>query len=90
MPQFRAMITGHVQGVCFRAETSATARALGIRGYARNLPSGQVEVVAAAARPLLDELIAWLHHGPAVARVDEVTIEWDTDTPLGDGFEVRY
>ncbi|MBD3236941.1 MAG: acylphosphatase [Candidatus Eisenbacteria bacterium] len=90
MPQFRAVITGRVQGVCFRAETAATARTLGLHGYARNLPNGSVEVVAGGPRAQLDSLLAWLEQGPPLARVDDVDVAWDDATPLEEKFEVRH
>jgi acylphosphatase len=90
MPQFRASITGRVQGVYFRAETMKTARRLGLRGFARNLPNGQVEVVASGSQEALEDLIAWLHQGPELARVDDVGVDWADETPVGDSFEVRY
>lgn len=90
MPQFRALITGRVQGVCFRAETAATAHKLGVRGFARNLPTGQVEIIASGPQQALQELIAWLQHGPQLACVDDALIDWDDTSPLGDSFEVHY
>jgi acylphosphatase len=36
------------------------------------LPDGSVEVLAQGAGAAVEELQAWLHRGPAQARVDEV------------------
>lgn len=90
MRQFRAIVTGKVQGVCFRAETVGVGHQLGLRGYARNLPDGRVEVVASGAEASLARLIAFLHQGPSLARVDGVELEWNDATPLENGFVVRY
>jgi len=90
MRQFRALVSGRVQGVCFRAETVAEARRLGLRGFARNLPDGRVEVVAAGSQQALEELRRYLHHGPSLARIDGVDFDDDDRTPLGRNFEVRY
>ena len=68
----RFLIVGRVQGVFFRHSTRLTASRLGLRGFARNLPDGSVEVVAQGAATALDELHSWLHRGPSEARVDEV------------------
>jgi acylphosphatase len=68
----RYRITGKVQGVFFRHSARLQAERLGIRGAARNLPDGSVEVLAAGAAASLDELREWLHRGPPMARVDEV------------------
>ena len=42
----RCLISGRVQGVFFRAATRNKAVELGLRGRARNLPDGRVEVIA--------------------------------------------
>ena len=66
---------GRVQGVWFRASTAERATALGLRGRAENLPDGSVRVHAAGTCAALDALIAWLHAGPPMARVDAVEVE---------------
>ena len=38
-------VTGYVQGVGFRAYVRRHALRLGLRGYAKNMPDGSVEVV---------------------------------------------
>ncbi len=90
MSQFRAIVHGRVQGVCFRAETVSTGRSLGLKGYARNLPDGTVEVVAGGEEGPLKGLLDFIHHGPTLARVERVDIDWEDLTPTAAGFEVRY
>jgi acylphosphatase len=68
----RWLVFGKVQGVFFRNSTRAEARKLSIRGIARNLADGSVEVLAHGERDALEQLRAWLHQGPRHARVDEV------------------
>jgi len=68
----RFLVFGKVQGVYFRHSTRLEAQRLGLRGSARNLPDGSVEVLAQGAAAAVGELRAWLHRGPAQARVDEV------------------
>lgn len=66
------IVRGKVQGVWFRASTRAQAEQLGLGGYARNLPDGSVEVVAAGKADAIDALECWLQVGPPLARVDSV------------------
>ncbi|CAD1788411.1 acylphosphatase [Xanthomonas arboricola pv. juglandis] len=73
MQAARFLVTGVVQGVWFRAATRERAVALGLRGHARNLPDGSVEVVAAGTDAALDALETWLWQGPPAARVAAVT-----------------
>ena len=56
----------------FRHSTRLEARRLDIRGIARNLPDGSVEVLAQGGAAAIEELRRWLQHGPPDARVVEV------------------
>lgn len=74
----RFVVSGRVQGVFFRASTREEALRLGLRGHARNLPDGSVEVVACGADAALRELERWLALGPplaSVARVERAEID---------------
>jgi|AntDeeMetagen681_2_1112603.scaffolds.fasta_scaffold00162_22 acylphosphatase len=73
----RFIISGHVQGVNFRAATCERARALGLAGWVRNLTDGRVEAQATGDAHALDALRDWLADGPSAARVEHVT-----QTPL--------
>ena len=68
----RFLVFGKVQGVYFRHSARLEARRLVIRGIARNLPDGSVEVLVQGGAVAVEELRAWLQRGPADARVDEV------------------
>jgi acylphosphatase len=68
----RFLVFGTVQGVYFRHSTRLEAKRLGVRGFARNLPDGSVEVLAYGAAAAVDELRDWLGHGPSQAKVAEV------------------
>ena len=74
----RFLVSGRVQGVFFRASTRDVASQLALTGYARNLPNGNVEVVACGQADAIDKLAAWLLQGPrmaSVTRVDEEPME---------------
>jgi acylphosphatase len=68
-------VSGHVQGVYFRASTRQLAQSLGVTGYARNLRDGRVEVLACGSDAAVAALCAWLSDGPPGARVSEVRCE---------------
>ena len=62
------------------------AQALGLRGFAKNLPDGRVEVLAAGDDAAIDELAAWLREGPPMARVDDLERMPARDDEAGEGF----
>jgi acylphosphatase len=90
MKQFRAIVSGRVQGVGFRAEAVSAGRRLGLRGYARNRADGSVEVVAAGEDGALDALLRFLRRGASLGRVERVEVDWVDATELEDRFDVRY
>jgi acylphosphatase len=71
----RCLVSGHVQGVYFRASTRELALSLGVTGYARNLRDGRVEVLACGTAEAVAALCNWLSDGPPGARVGEVQCE---------------
>jgi acylphosphatase len=80
----RFYVSGRVQGVAFRAHTRQQALALGLRGHARNLVDGRVEVIVAGDAPVIDALETWLRRGPPLARVDALVREvHDATVPAG-------
>ena len=88
MAAARFIVRGKVQGVWFRASTRDVAVRLGLAGHACNLVDGSVEVVALGDAAAIDQLQAWLHQGPPMARVEGVE---RSDHPGVEaiGFEVR-
>jgi acylphosphatase len=70
--QARWLVSGRVQGVGFRWFVLRHAERLGLAGWARNLPDGRVEVVAAGAAGALRELESALREGPRFGYVENV------------------
>src|SRR5262249_57105199 len=66
------LIGGRVHGVGYRWFTQRAAERVGICGYARNLPGGEVEVRAQAEESVLYEFKQELLSGPHGARVREI------------------
>jgi acylphosphatase len=71
----RCLVAGRVQGVFYRASTRSRAQALGVTGYARNLPDGRVEVLACGSPGAVQALCEWLWDGPPAAHVTAVDTE---------------
>ncbi|WP_303722353.1 acylphosphatase [Malonomonas rubra] len=82
MSQTRASIrvTGRVQGVWFRQSTKNMADQLGLTGWVRNNPDNSVSAVFEGPRETVKKAIEWCKHGPDLAFVDELQIEWQEAT----------
>jgi DNA ligase D-like protein (predicted 3'-phosphoesterase) len=65
----RVVVSGDVQGVGFRDATVSIARELGVKGWVRNAENGTVRVHAEGPERAVEELVAYLHDGPPLARV---------------------
>lgn len=88
MSAARFIVSGRVQGVFFRASTREQAQRLGLRGHARNLPDGRVEVLAIGDADALDILAAWLQDGPPMAQVAQLERGHASADEAGDGFRI--
>ena len=76
--QARILISGRVQGVCFRMYAEEEAVGRGLTGWIRNLPSGQVETLLEGDKKAIEEMAQWCHKGPPAAKVTRVEVEWET------------
>ncbi len=84
------LISGRVQGVCFRAAARRQARTLNLAGYARNLPDGRVEIAAEGEEVSLRSFLRWAGRGPSGARVDDVSVRWEAPEKTFSAFEIRW
>ncbi len=84
------LVSGMVQGVGFRWFVARHARALGLAGYARNLPDGRVEVLVSGPEESLPALEQLLRAGPANAQVERVERSSEPAPILvGKSFDIR-
>ena len=81
-----ALVSGHVQGVGFRAWVVRHAKPLGLCGHAKNLADGNVEIVAEGERARVEKLLELLADAPG--EVSDVKVEYSDATGLS-GFERR-
>jgi acylphosphatase len=83
----RAIVSGRVQGVWFRASVREIADSLGLAGWVRNLTDGSVEAVFEGPLAHVERAIVWCATGPDRAVVDH--IETFAETPEGlSGFRI--
>jgi acylphosphatase len=83
------IISGRVQGVGFRFSAYDEAKDLALAGWVRNIPGGEVEIVAEGSKENLQMLAAWAHLGPPSAHVTEVREDWLATTGEFTEFRIR-
>lgn len=71
------LIKGRVQGVYYRQSMKEMADFYRVKGWVKNLPSGEVEAVVEGESGMVDELVEWSRRGPDRAAVDNVKIDWE-------------
>jgi acylphosphatase len=86
--RIHAWVSGHVQGVGFRYWTRDVATALGLRGFARNLDDGRVEIVGEGTRCACEALLRALDGPGTPGRVRAVTLSWGEPAAEPDGFRI--
>ena len=81
-------VKGKVQGVFFRASAKDEADQLGVRGFVRNEPNGDVYIEAEGEDDQLKLFLEWCKLGPNRARVENINVE-EADLKKFVSFEVR-
>jgi acylphosphatase len=90
MKTYRYVISGRVQGVCFRHYTVREAERLSISGTVRNLTNGDVEVFAQGDEAIISKFESFLHTGPRSAEVERVEREVLDQDQLFRGFDISW
>jgi acylphosphatase len=86
----RFVVHGRVQGVGFRWWVWRQATRLGLRGLARNLRDGSVEVIVEGSDSTLLELERLLAQGPPAAQVERVEkSQVPHEVPIPNGFDIK-
>ncbi|MBN1280636.1 MAG: acylphosphatase [Candidatus Thermoplasmatota archaeon] len=72
--QVHVVISGHVQGVWYRASTKQQAEALGVTGWVKNTAEGNVEAVFEGDSQTVQDMVEWCKRGPPLAQVTSVQV----------------
>ena len=70
----KCWVSGRVHGVYYRATAAQRARQLGVRGYARNLADGRVEILACGDAQAVAQFVGWLWIGSSASKVTSVEV----------------
>jgi len=85
----RVRVSGRVQGVFFRDSTRQKAEGLGLHGYVKNTPDGEVEALFEGPEGAVEEMVRWCEEGPPHASVENVSADYEAPGDDLTGFEVR-
>lgn len=92
MKQIHLFISGSVQGVGFRYFIKSHAKRLGVTGWVKNLPNGQVETVLQAStsgsslsqkiserqdKARIEQMIQLCKKGSPLAKVKDMQVAWE-------------
>ncbi len=84
------IVNGLVQGIGFRYFVLRHAQNLGVKGFVKNLYTGEVLTVAEGDRSLIEELIKQIRIGPSHGHVKNCKVDWSESIDEFKTFEVRY
>lgn len=90
MVRAHVIIDGRVQGVFFRHFTREEASRLGVTGWVKNRPDGQVEAIFEGDETAVQRMLEWCHKGPPYAVVRKVDTNWEEYGGEFEGFSIRY
>ena len=83
-------VTGHVQGVGFRAFVQQQGSILGVKGWVRNVGANRVESIAEGSRTTLERFADIVSRGPRGSRIDETAFDWEIPTSEFRDFSIRH
>ncbi len=81
---------GRVQGVGFRFFVRDKAVHRGIKGWVKNLPDGNVEIVAESEKEILTNFIDSVKKGPLFGTVSELEVEWAEPKNTYKNFSITF
>jgi acylphosphatase len=84
----KVIVSGHVQGVFFRATCRDAAQSVGVSGWVSNEPDGTVHAAFEGEADAVSRMVDWCRQGPPQAVVMDVQVA--DEEPTGEqGFRAR-
>ena len=84
----KIIVSGRVQGVGFRYFIAKIADNFELKGYAKNLFNGDVEIQAEGRKEYINMLINKAKTGPSNSKVNSCKVEWLDFKNKYDNFEI--
>ena len=86
--ELRAIVSGHVQGVFFRATTAEIANQLQLTGTVANLDDGSVEIIAQGSKEALEKLLSELQGPNGRGKISRIAKTFLTPSKTYSGFKI--
>ena len=86
----RLVLRGLVQGVGYRYFVLRKAGEFDVTGLVRNLPTGEVEVIAEGKKEEVEKFFEEIKQGPVSAHITSYSEEWFPFSGLYSDFRVGY
>ena len=83
-------VNGLVQGVGFRYYILRQAQSLGLKGFVKNLFTGEVYTIVKGERGMIEEFIKLIKTGPSHAHVNNCRVDWSDSKEEFTTFEIRF
>lgn len=89
MQQIHIYVSGHVQGVGFRAMVHRHAELHGIKGFVRNLSDGRVEICAQGSGIQIQRFLHTVEKKPGLGSISEIETKLSPVQDSYPDFEIR-
>jgi acylphosphatase len=83
-------VNGLVQGVGFRYYIMRQAQNLRLKGFVKNLFTGEVYTIVKGEGGVIEELIKLIKTGPSHAHVNNCRVDWSDSKEEFTTFEIRF
>jgi len=87
--QARILIEGRFQGINFRYQTQAQAKALGLDGFVRTLADGRIEIEIQGEKHKIEDFLEWCQQEPHSSHIKSILFRYDETSKSYSGFDVR-
>ncbi|MHC2070696.1 acylphosphatase [Bremerella sp. T1] len=87
--RMHVVFSGHVQGVGFRQTTTQIAKSFPVVGWVKNLPSGNVELVAEGSKSACSDFLAAIRDR-MFEYINDLDCQWSDSSGELETFEIHY
>ena len=89
MERMECIISGRVQGVFFRANTVNASKNFEIKGFVKNLPSGEVQITVEGEKKELENFLNAVKNF-TFTKIDKIETKWKKPLNKFNEFKIEY